>query len=80
MYRLATLVAAVLVASAGAAHAAGSYQTKPMFPEAAKATTGSGPEASLPKLSPADLVGGCGKGRVRDPQTHQCRGPGDIGH
>jgi hypothetical protein len=80
MPRLATLAAAVLVLSMGAAHAAGSYQTKPMFPEAAKASAGGGPEVALPKLTPADIVGGCGKGRVRDPQTHQCRGPGDVGH
>ena len=25
-----------------------------------------------------DVVLGCGKGRFRDPQTHQCRGPADI--
>jgi hypothetical protein len=25
-----------------------------------------------------DSLRGCGKGRVRDPQTHQCRGPADI--
>jgi len=25
-----------------------------------------------------DAALGCGKGRFRDPQTHQCRGPADI--
>jgi hypothetical protein len=36
------------------------------------------PSVSMPNMSASDLVGGCGKGRVRDPQAHGCRGPADI--
>jgi hypothetical protein len=32
---------------------------------------------TLPSFSPGDLSG-CGRGRLRDPKTHQCRGPADI--
>lgn len=32
---------------------------------------------TLPSFSPGDLSG-CGRGRFRDPKTHQCRGPADI--
>lgn len=35
------------------------------------------PAPSLPQLSPHEILGGCGKGRVRDAETHRCRGPGD---
>ena len=71
MYRLAMFAVAALVVSTCASHAAGSYQTKPMFPDAVKATVSSTPEVS--RLSPSDLVGGCGKGRVRDPQRADSR-------
>jgi hypothetical protein len=36
------------------------------------------PTIRLPAVSASDFVGGCGKGRVRDPQTQGCRGPADI--
>jgi hypothetical protein len=36
------------------------------------------PTITMPNVSATDLVGGCGKGRVRDLQTHGCRGPADI--
>lgn len=32
-----------------------------------------------PSLSPSELLGGCGRGRYRDPGTHICRGPADVG-
>jgi hypothetical protein len=52
--------------------AAGSFQ-KP-----AVVTAGvSSPAPSVPTIAPGDF-GGCGRGRVRDPQTHACRGPADI--
>ena len=56
-----------------ASQAAGSYQKKPMF-------VASFPAPSLPKLSAGQILGGCGGKRYRDPQTHQCRGPADIGN
>ena len=59
--------------------AAGSYQTKPAF--GSVVTAGIAPQLptiTLPDVSARDLVGGCGKGRARDPHTHGCRGPADI--
>ena len=35
------------------------------------------PTLSLPP--PSEFLGGCGRGRYRDPATHVCRGPGDVG-
>ena len=32
-----------------------------------------------PSLSPTELLGGCGRGRYRDAETHRCRGPADVG-
>jgi hypothetical protein len=36
------------------------------------------PSVSMANLSAHDIVGGCGRGRTRDPHTHSCRGPADI--
>jgi hypothetical protein len=60
-----------------ACQAAGSYQTKPPFPKEIS-TAGIAPAPRAPDISAGDLVGGCGRGRMRDPQTHMCRGPADI--
>ena len=60
--------------------AAGSFQTRPAFQTAA-ITVGAAsavPSVSVPKVSASDLVVGCGRGRIRDPQTHACRGPANI--
>jgi hypothetical protein len=35
---------------------------------------------SLPQASSFDNLGGCGRGRYRDPATHRCRGPADFGN
>jgi hypothetical protein len=32
------------------------------------------------QLSPSQILGGCGARRYRDPVTHKCRGPADIGN
>jgi hypothetical protein len=59
---------------------AGSFQTRPASPDAATraGATPVLPATSWHKLSASALVGGCGKGFLRDPQTHRCRGPADI--
>jgi hypothetical protein len=60
-------------------HAAGSYQTRPAFQNVV--TAGIAPQLptiAWPNVSARDLVGGCGRGRARDPHTHGCRGPADI--
>jgi hypothetical protein len=31
-----------------------------------------------PDVSENAFFGGCGRGRVSDPETHGCRGPADI--
>jgi hypothetical protein len=75
MRRLSFLVLIVAVAAAtwSASQAAGSFQ-KPAVVTAGVAS----PTPSVPNITAGDLVGGCGRGRVRDPQTHACRGPADI--
>jgi hypothetical protein len=59
--------------------ATGSFQTRPAFPSAASDDD----PPLLPTIIPPNVsanvfIGGCGKGRVSDPQTHGCRGPGDL--
>jgi hypothetical protein len=72
------LVVALVPAGWSACRAAGSYQTKPMFTEV-RMERASMAEPTIKSASPAagDLLG-CGRGRVRDPETHGCRGPADI--
>jgi hypothetical protein len=36
------------------------------------------PTISQP-VSPSEFLGGCGRGRYRDPATQKCRGPADVG-
>lgn len=57
-------------------NAAGSFQTRPAFQTTATTT---GTATVTPTVSPSatDLIG-CGRGRIRDPHTHTCRGPADI--
>jgi hypothetical protein len=38
------------------------------------------PPLPAPQINPQQFFQGCGRGRVRDPQSHTCWGPGDIGH
>jgi hypothetical protein len=73
------LIVASTVATWSNSQAAGSFQTKPAFKGVVTAGVATrAPSLSVPNLSPSDLVGGCGRGRVRDPKTHTCRGPADI--
>jgi hypothetical protein len=78
---LLAMIVAITVASSSDSQAAGSFQTKPAFVHVLSAgvTVHSHiPTISVPHFSAHDLVGGCGRGRVRDPQTHACHGPADI--
>jgi hypothetical protein len=43
-----------------------------------KAGMPSVPSPSMPNATATEMLGGCGRGRIRDPQTHGCRGPADI--
>jgi hypothetical protein len=38
------------------------------------------PLPALPSVSASESFNGCGGRRIRDPKTHQCRGPADFGH
>jgi hypothetical protein len=81
MYRISFLALVTVSTAAVGSHsqAAGSFQTKPAFATVVTAGVAPAtPSVSVPNVSAGDLVGGCGRGRVRDPQTHQCRGPADI--
>jgi hypothetical protein len=59
--------------------AAGSFQTRAAFSNVVSAgySTPSPPVAVVHAAIPG-IEFGCGKGRVRDSQTHGCRGPADI--
>jgi hypothetical protein len=73
------LVMALTLAPWSSCWAIGSFQTKPAFPSVASADDPPQPPAIIrPSLSASAPIGGCGKGRVSDPQTHGCRGPADI--
>jgi hypothetical protein len=72
------LVTVVTTLTWSSCQAIGSFQTKPAFPGSAEADNPPLPPSTWPHLSASAFVGGCGKGRVSDPQTHGCRGPADI--
>jgi hypothetical protein len=78
--RFLMLATALAVPAWSSCQAAGSFQTKPAFSDAVTF----GDDESLPPtvnwLDPSAnaFVGGCGRGRITDPQTHGCRGPADL--
>ena len=77
--RFMMLVIALTASTWSSCQAVGSFQTKPAFPSAVRADDPPQPPAiARPNASASAFVGGCGKGRVGDPQTHRCRGPADI--
>jgi hypothetical protein len=77
--RFVILLTAITATTWSSSQAAGSFQTRPAFPKAVTAGIAPPlPSITLPDVSARDLVGGCGRGRIRDPQTHGCRGPADI--
>jgi len=76
-----TTIAATLAVHADVVFGAGAPVRKP--PTAVGMAPPSAPPApstpSVQGTGPEQLFGGCGRGRVRDPRTNQCRGPADIG-
>jgi hypothetical protein len=59
--------------------AVGSFQIKPAFPNMVKSEDSDLPATNTwPNFAPSSFIGGCGKGRVSEAQTHGCRGPADI--
>lgn len=72
----ATLFGMVLTLTVPAcALAAGAYVRK----EPIKASIGPS-LPTVPSVSLSESFNGCGGRRVRDPKSHQCRGPADIAH
>jgi hypothetical protein len=73
-----TTITATLAAPVGVLAAGGPIR-KP--PTTVGTSAPSSPPASTAEqgVSHEPLFSGCGKGRVRDPRTNQCRGPADIG-
>jgi len=73
---LATVLTALTWSSC---QATGSFQTTPAFPSVQRNDdTHLPPIIIWPDVSARAFIGGCGKGRVGDPQTHGCRGPADV--
>jgi hypothetical protein len=59
--------------------AAGSFQTRAAFSNVVSAGYSTpSPAVSVAHANIPGIEFGCGKGRVRDSQTHGCRGPADI--
>jgi hypothetical protein len=72
------LVTALSASAWSTCQAAGSHQNKPMFPDAQVVRSGTSEPIGKPAAPAASDLIGCGRGRVRDPETHGCRGPADI--
>jgi hypothetical protein len=73
------LVVALTAPTSSSCQAIGPFQTKPAFPSVVRADDPPlPPTITWSDVSASALVGGCGRGRVSDPQTHGCRGPADI--
>jgi hypothetical protein len=75
---LLSLIVAFTALTCSDSQAAGSFQTRPAFQGVTAGIAPVTPSVPVPNVSAGDLVGGCGRGRVRDSQTHTCRGPADI--
>ena len=75
MPRLSSALVAVALALAipGYALAAGAYVRKEPIKASVLPSL-----PSVPSVSRSESFNGCGGRRVRDPKTHECRGPGDI--
>jgi hypothetical protein len=73
------LAIALAAATGSTSQAVGSFQTKTAFPDEARTADPPVPPAlTWPGISASNFVGGGGRGRVSDAQTHGCHGPADI--
>jgi hypothetical protein len=78
MGRFAILALSMTAIASSNCQAAGSFQKPEPRTVVTAGVAPSLPNISMPNVTAYDLVGGCGRGRARDPQTHGCRGPADI--
>jgi hypothetical protein len=74
--RFLVFVAALTFATWSNSQAAGALRRPEPRPLVIAGIVPSLPSTSMPDVSAGDLVGGCGRGRVRDFQARVCRGPG----
>jgi hypothetical protein len=51
-----------------------------LFPAAQAATVPSPRTEATTETHPPTILGSCGGRRIRDPNTHRCRGPADFGN
>jgi len=68
----AVIVLSVSTTAFDGANAKGTFRLQGAWPSVSMANH------SAPNLSARDIVGGCGKGRARDPETHSCRGQAGV--
>jgi hypothetical protein len=76
MRRYTTLVVAALALAVPAHGLAKGGSMRLPEPKVVRA----GPPIPDVELSPSQILGGCGPKRTRDPVTHKCRGPADVGN
>jgi hypothetical protein len=76
--RFLALVIAFTVPTWSSCQAIGSFRRPEPRPLVTAGIAPPLPSISMPNVSARDLVGGCGKGRIRDIQTRGCRGPADL--
>jgi len=68
----AAIVVSLSTIAVEEANAKGTFRLQGPWPSVSVANL------SAPNLSAHDVIGGCGRGRTRDPHTHGCRGPADV--
>jgi hypothetical protein len=78
MSRFPILILTMTAIASSNCYAAGSFQKPEPRVVVTAGIAPSLPAISMPHVTAGDLVGGCGRGRIRDARTHGCRGPGDI--
>ena len=78
MGRFVILALSMTAIASSNCDAAGSFQKPERRSVVTAGVAPSLPSIPMPNVTAHDLVGGCGRGRARDSQTHGCRGPADI--
>jgi hypothetical protein len=74
-----TLATMVSIAPQEASARGGVFHLLSTWSPVSRAEAGTGTHVARPE-SHTEVLGGCGGKRFRDPNTHQCRGPADLGH
>ena len=77
MQRFLLAIAWFSVISSNPALAKGGTNMHEMASQRPSVVRAGAPTLWLPP--PSEFLAGCGRGRYRDPSTHACRGPADVG-